>query len=146
MCKDDDTRWGRPAGTEIKTHQTELKCASYLHPFFFMMFPSTTSALQKEKGRKAWLKRDKPDNEMRVYCGLPRERSKLKKCTLKEHLFQIAGRELAIRSESVRPVPSCVTEPPLCHSLAVTGALISDSTIFKAGQKPVTMMSLQSSL
>lgn len=83
---------------------------------------------------------------MRVYCGLPRERSKLKKCTLKEHLFQIAGCELAIRSESARPVPSCVTEPPLCHSLTVTGALISDSTIFKAGQKPVTRMSLQSSL
>lgn len=45
-------RLGKPAGTEIKTHQTELKCASYLHPFFFMMFPSTTSALQTGRGER----------------------------------------------------------------------------------------------
>lgn len=60
MCKGgDDTRLERPTGTEIKTLQTQFKCASYLHPFFFMMFPSTTSALQRRWREKARLNKDK---------------------------------------------------------------------------------------
>lgn len=65
MSKDEaDTRLWMPAGTEIKTHQTQLKCASYLQPFFFMMFPRTTSALQR--GEMAWLKMGKSYNDKNV--------------------------------------------------------------------------------
>lgn len=51
MCEEeDDIRLGWPAGTEIKTCQSKSKCVLYLHPFFFMMFPSTTSALRGKGG------------------------------------------------------------------------------------------------
>lgn len=66
MCEDrDDTRLEALAGTEIKNWQTQLKCASYLHPFFFMMFPSTTSALQSRRRETASL--DKSFYDQSIY-------------------------------------------------------------------------------
>lgn len=67
----------------------------------------------------------------------------------KAHLFRTSECELAAKSESAGPGPSCAVETPLCHSLAATGVLMSDITInmglIRAGQKPVSGMSLQSS-
>lgn len=74
MCEDeDDIRLGRPAGTEIKTCQSKSKCVSYLHPFFFMMFPSTTSALQGGRGEKAGLNRGMMCSVLKwIVTGMPR--------------------------------------------------------------------------
>lgn len=51
--EEDGGRLERPTGTEMKKNDSRANenGVSYLHPFFFMMFPSTTSAL-RGRGRR----------------------------------------------------------------------------------------------
>lgn len=51
--EEDGERLGWPTGTEIKKNngKANQNWVPYLHPFFFMMFPSTTSALRGRERR-----------------------------------------------------------------------------------------------
>lgn len=135
---EDDEISERLAGTEIKTHQTQLKCG-FIPPSFLLYDVSKNHLCPaKEKGggeKKTWLNKV---NHVRVYTGRcgecmkqssPTPRFYSESLCWKEHLFQSAECELVSASESAWPASSCATEPPLCHSAGATGVPMSDIKI-----------------
>lgn len=128
------------AGTEIKTHQTQLKCAFI--PPSFLLYDVSKHHLRpaKEKGGGGEKKKTglNKANHVRVDTGLCGEGMKQSSPTpcfyseslcWKEHLFQGAECKLVSASESAWPVSSCATEPPLCHSAGATGVPMTDIKI-----------------
>lgn len=124
------------------------------------MFPSTTSALWSRR-RKGMIKQR--FLEMRIYtwlseiwCQALNKRMQSNSAHILHNAYvSFYGKGTCLglasvntaRSESAGPGPSCAVEPPLCHSLAATGVLMSDimfnTGLIRAGQKPVTRLSLQ---